>query len=59
MPHALSAGLFAFMADWAQLSARLNAARLSRTIHLSAALFAAGAVASLYVRGVLSRYGAG
>lgn len=59
MPHALSAGLFAFMADWAQLSARLNAARLARTIHLSAALFAVGALLSLYGRGVLAQYGAG
>jgi hypothetical protein len=59
MPHALSAGLYAFMADWARLSARLSAARLSRTIHLSAALFALGALVSLYARGLLSRYGAG
>jgi len=59
MPHALSAALFAFMAEWSQLSARLNAARLARTIHLSAALFAVGALASLYARGVMSQYGAG
>jgi hypothetical protein len=59
MPHALSSGLYAFMADWARLSARLNGARLSRTIHLSAALFAAGAMLSLYARGMLSQYGAG
>ncbi len=59
MPHALSSALFAFMADWAQLSAKLNAARLARTIHLSAAMFALGALASLYARGVLSQYGAG
>lgn len=59
MPHALSSGLYAFMADWAQLSARLNGARLSRTIHLSAALFAVGALASLYARGMLAQYGAG
>ncbi len=59
MPHALSAALFAFMAEWAQLSAKLNAARLARTIHLSAALFAVGALLSLYGRGVLAQYGAG
>ncbi|MBB3224201.1 DUF2868 domain-containing protein [Pseudoduganella umbonata] len=59
MPHALSSSLYAFMADWAQLSARLNGARLSRTVHLSAALFAVGALASLYARGMLSQYGAG
>lgn len=59
LPHALSAGLLSFMQEWAQLSAKLTAARLSRTIHLSAALFAAGAVLSLYARGFLSQYSAG
>ncbi|CDG80672.1 DUF2868 domain-containing protein [Janthinobacterium agaricidamnosum] len=59
LPHALSAGLLAFMAEWAQLSARLNGARLSRMIHVSAALFAIGAMLSLYARGVLSQYAAG
>jgi hypothetical protein len=59
LPHALSAGLLGFMAEWAQLSAKLTAARLSRTIHLSAALFAAGALLSLYARGFLSQYSAG
>jgi hypothetical protein len=59
MPHALSAGLYAFMADWGRLSAPLNGARLARTIHLSAALFAVGAVLSLYARGMLAQYGAG
>ncbi|WUR14906.1 DUF2868 domain-containing protein [[Empedobacter] haloabium] len=59
MPHALSAALFAFMAEWGQLSARLNGARLARTVHLSAALFALGALASLYARGIMAQYGAG
>ena len=59
LPHALSAGLLGFMAEWAELSTRLTAARLSRTIHLSAALFAVGAVLSLYARGFLSQYSAG
>jgi hypothetical protein len=59
MPHALSAALFTYMADWAQLSARLYAARLSRTIHLSAAMFALGAGISLYARGLMSQYAAG
>ncbi|TWI70268.1 uncharacterized protein DUF2868 [Pseudoduganella lurida] len=59
MPNALGAGLLAFMAEWAQLSAKLNGARLSRTVHLSAALFALGAVLSLYARGMLAQYGAG
>lgn len=59
LPHALSAALLEFMADWSQLSARLTAARLSRTIHFSAALFALGAMLSLYARGLLSQYVAG
>ncbi|MDC8760962.1 DUF2868 domain-containing protein [Janthinobacterium fluminis] len=59
LPHALAAGLLSFMAEWAQLSAKLTAARLGRTVHLSAALFAVGAVLSLYARGFLSQYVAG
>lgn len=59
LPHVLSAALFNFMAEWSHLSAKLSAARLSRIIHLSAALFAAGAVLSLYARGTLSQYAAG
>lgn len=59
LPHALAAGLLGFMAEWAQLSSKLTAARLSRTVHLSSALFAVGAVLSLYARGFLSQYSAG
>ena len=59
MPHILSAALLTFMAEWTQLCGKLTVARLSRTIHLSAALFAAGAVLSLYARGFLSQYVAG
>lgn len=59
LPHALSAGLLSFMGEWAHLSAKLTSARLSRTIHLSAALFAIGALISLYARGFLSQYEAG
>ncbi|MET3135570.1 hypothetical protein AAKU55_005882 [Oxalobacteraceae bacterium GrIS 1.11] len=59
LPHALSAGLLSFMAQWAQLSTNLTAARLGRAIHLSAAMFAVGAVLSLYARGFLSQYVAG
>lgn len=47
------------MAEWAELSGKLTHARLSRTIHLSAALFAAGAMLSLYARGFLTQYVAG
>jgi len=47
------------MAEWAVLSEPLTRARLSRTVHLSAAAFALGAVLSLYARGLLTQYVAG
>jgi hypothetical protein len=59
LPHALSAALLAFITEWTQLGSNLTAARTSRTVHLSAALFALGAMLSLYARGVLSQYSAG
>jgi hypothetical protein len=59
LPHTMSAALFAFVDEWAELSGKLTHARLSRTIHLSAALFAAGAMLSLYARGFLTQYVAG
>ncbi|HJU70802.1 MAG TPA: DUF2868 domain-containing protein [Paucimonas sp.] len=59
LPHALANALLAFTQEWVQLSSRLATARVSRTIHLSAALFAVGAVLSLYARGFLSQYAAG
>jgi hypothetical protein len=59
VPPVLATGLLSFMGEWSQLSAKLTTARLSRTIHLSAAMFALGAVLSLYGRGLLSQYAAG
>lgn len=59
LPHVLASALLNFASEWTQLSARLTAARLSRTIHLSAALFGLGALASLYARGLWSQYAAG
>jgi hypothetical protein len=59
VPPVLATGLLSFMGEWSQLSAKLTTARLSRTIHLSAAMFAVGAVASLYGRGLLAQYAAG
>lgn len=59
LPAVLSTAVMDFLRDWSLLSAKLNAARLSRTIHLSAATFAAGALLSLYARGLLSQYAAG
>lgn len=59
LPHVLSAALTDFMRQWTELSAPLNRARLQRTVHLAAAMFAAGALLSLYARGFLSEYRAG
>lgn len=59
LPHVLSAAVFSFLSEWSVLSARLVGARLARTVHLSAALFALGALLSLYARGFLTQYVAG
>jgi hypothetical protein len=59
LPSVLSTAVMDFMREWSLLSARLNAARLSRIVHLSAAAFASGALLSLYARGLLSQYAAG
>ncbi len=56
LPAPMATGLTAFMAEWAALSEPLTRARLSRTIHLAAACFALGAIASLYARGLLNQY---
>ncbi len=56
LPAPLASGVTSFMAEWATLSEPLTRARLSRTIHLSAACFALGAIASLYARGLLTQY---
>ena len=59
MPQVLSTALLNFLREWSQLSAKLTSARLSRTVHLSAAMFAIGALISLYARGLLSQYAVG
>jgi hypothetical protein len=59
LPAPLSRGLGNFLSEWALLSEPLTRARLSRTVHLSAAAFALGAVLSLYARGLLTQYVAG
>jgi len=56
LPAPLAAGITSFMGEWAVLSAPLTRARLSRTVHLAAACFALGAIASLYARGLLTQY---
>ena len=58
-PQWLAASLLRFHAEWLTLSAPLETARLKRVLHLSAALLALGAVASLYLRGLLSQYQVG
>jgi hypothetical protein len=59
LPSTLAAALVEFMAEWTRLSGRLTHARLARTMHLAAALFAVGAVVSLLARGFLTQYVAG
>ncbi len=59
LPHALAAALAAFTIEWSALSAQLVRARLARTVHLGATMFALGALLSLYARGLLSQYVAG
>jgi len=59
LPHVLSRALTEFVTQWTQLSAGLQRARLGRTLHLAAAMFALGATLSLYARGFLTEYRAG
>jgi len=55
----LSAPLQDFVANWIRLGAPLTAARVAAVLHASAAVFAIGALASLYVRGLVLEYRAG
>lgn len=55
----MSAALLEYMAEWGRISRKLTAARVARTLHLAAAMFAIGAVASLLARGLLTQYVAG
>ena len=55
----LSAALTDYMAEWGRISRKLTQARVARTLHLAAAMFAVGAVASLLARGLLTQYVAG
>ncbi|AZP10809.1 DUF2868 domain-containing protein [Undibacterium parvum] len=58
-PVVLASALTKFNAEWLVLSGPLLSARASRIIHLSAASFSLGVIASLYLRGMLSQYVAG
>jgi hypothetical protein len=59
LPAPLAAGLTQYLGDWSSLSATLVRLRLSRSVHLAAAAFALGAIASLYARGITTEYAAG
>jgi len=54
-----AAALGAFVNDWTNRSAPLAGARAARVLHLAAAVFALGAVAGLYARGLAFEYRAG
>ena len=56
---AATASIGAFVAQWSVLVTPLMAARAARVLHFAAAMFAIGAVAGLYVRGLVFEYRAG
>lgn len=49
----------AFVTQWSERVAPLMAARAARVLHVAAAMFAAGAIAGLYMRGLVFEYRAG
>ena len=59
LPPVLASALTAFITQWTQLSRRLDLARAACSLHLASALFALGAIASLYARGYVAEYSAG
>lgn len=48
-----------FRAEWARVSAPLTARRVGRVLHLGAMAFALGAIAALYIRGLVLHFQAG
>ena len=56
---ALARGLARFARDWLHYGGKLNYSRASRTLHLSAALLAGGALAGMYLRALGVEYRAG
>ena len=48
-----------FQHRWSKLAAPLSGARIARTLHLSAALFAAGVITGIYLRALVVEYRAG
>ena len=59
LPPVLGTAITQFASEWLRLSTPLNLARLSRAFHMSAALFAVGAIGSLALRGLFTQYRAG
>jgi hypothetical protein len=51
--------LAAFAQDWTRAAARLRAARVAAVLHRAAFAFGLGAIAALYVRGLVLEYRAG
>lgn len=59
LPGVLGGALMQFMDEWTRLAYPLSRSRLSCAVHLAAAMFALGAIGSLYARGLLTQYAAG
>jgi hypothetical protein len=59
LPPPLAQAVAQYAAEWLRLSAPLMQVTLARAIHLSAALFAVGAIGSLVLRGLFTQYRAG
>jgi len=56
---ALHRAAIAFQTRWAKASGQLIGARVARTLHLGAALFAIGLIGGIYVRALVIEYRAG
>ncbi len=56
---ALDRAANSFQHRWADLSVRITTARISRTLHFSAALFAVGLIGGIYARALVIEYRAG
>jgi hypothetical protein len=59
LPRIRSRAVVDFLADWADAGRPLHTARLAQALHLAAAAFALGALASMYARGLAFDYRAG
>ena len=59
LPRQRSKAMVRFVADWSASGRALHGQRLARALHLAAAAFALGALASMYGRGLAFEYRAG